>query len=120
MQTTMLWRFGVFSTATRWSPTRLDVAERGDRLGGVLQQRLLEGGIGPGLGDDARAVARADLGLVGLDDGVERGRVDVALLGQDGLQRAHAQLRLRQLRAVLVVVMMVVVVVVSAMRASGV
>ena len=23
MQTIMLWRFGVFSTATRWSPTRL-------------------------------------------------------------------------------------------------
>ena len=43
-----------------------------------------EGRIGPGLGDDARAVVRADLGLVGLDDGVERGRIDVALLGQHG------------------------------------
>ena len=40
--------------------------------------------------------------------GVERGRIDVALLGQDGLQRAHAQLRLGQLRAVLVVVIVLV------------
>ena len=86
------------------------VAHRGDRLGGVLQQRLLERRIGPGLGDDDRAVARADLGLVGLDDGVERGRIDVALLGQHGFQRAHAKLRFRQLRAVLVVMIVVVVV----------
>ena len=50
------------------------------------------------------AVARADLGLVGLDDGVERGRIDVALLGQHGLQRAHAQLRFRQLGMLVVVV----------------
>ena len=87
------------------------VAHRGDRLGGVREQRLLERRIGPGLGDDDRAVARADLGLVGLDDGVERRRVDVALLGQHGFERAHAKLRLRQLRAVLVIVVMVVIVV---------
>ena len=80
------------------------VAHRGDRLGGVRQQRLLERRIGPGLGDHDRAVPRSDLGLVGLDDGVERGRVDIALLGQHGFQRADAKLRLRQLRAVLVVV----------------
>ncbi len=42
---------------------------------------------------------------------VERGRIDVALLGQDGLQRAHAQLHLGQLRAVLVVMIVVVVIV---------
>ena len=42
---------------------------------------------------------------------VERGRIDVALFGQDGLQRAHAQLRLGQLRAVLVVMIVVVVIV---------
>jgi hypothetical protein len=32
-----------------------DMTERADGLGGVLQQRLFEGGIGPCLGDDARA-----------------------------------------------------------------
>ena len=39
---------------------------------------------------------------------VERRRIDIALLGQDGLERAHAQLHLGQLRAVLVIVVMVV------------
>src|SRR5713101_7404541 len=56
---------------------------------------------------------RADLGLIGLDDEIERSRVDVALFRQDGLERAHAQLHLRELRAVLVVMMVVVMVVVS-------
>ena len=42
--------------------------------------------------------------------------IDIALLGQDGFQRAHAQLRLGQLRAVLVVV---IVVVVSAMEGDS-
>ena len=111
MHTTMLWRCGVFSTATRWSPTRLTWPSVLDRLGGVLQQGLLEGGIGPGLGDDLRAIVRADLGLVGLDDGVERGRLDIAFFGQDRLERAHAQLGLRQFRMVVIVVVMVVVMV---------
>src|SRR5262249_47768590 len=84
------------------------VAERAHRLRGVLEQRLLQLRIGPGLGDDARAVARRHSGLLGLDDDVERGRSDVALLGEHRLQRAHAQLRLRALRAVLVVVIVVV------------
>ena len=113
MQTIMLWRFGVFSTATRWSPTRLMWPIEATALVASSSSAFLKLGIGPGLGDDDRAVARADLGLVGLDDGVERGRIDVALLGQHGFQRAHAKLRLRQLRAVLVIVVMVMIVVVS-------
>ena len=76
-------------------------------------QRLLERRIAPGLGDDLRAVVRADPGLVGLDDGIERGRIDIALLGQHGLQRAHPKLRLRELRAVLVVMVMMMIVVVA-------
>ena len=103
----------MFSTATRWSPTRLAKPSDADRLGGVGEQRLPVFGIGPGLGHRLGAVVRADAGLVGLDDGVERLRIDIALLGQDGFQRPHAQLRLGQLRAVLVVVMMLVIVVVS-------
>ncbi len=78
-----------------------------DRLAGVVQQRLLEGRIGPGLGDDLRAVARADLGLVGLDDGIERRRIDIALFGQDGLERAHPQLGLREFGMVVIVVVVV-------------
>ena len=79
-------------------------SDRADRLGGIFQQRLLERRIDPGLGDDLGAVVRTDPGLIGLDDGVERGGIDITLLGQDRLQRAHAQLRLGQFRAVRVVV----------------
>ena len=96
----------------------VEQTERGDRLAGVLEQRLLERRIAPGLGDDAGAVMRADLGLIGLDDGVERRRIDIALLGQHGFERAHAQLHFRQLGAV-VVVMVVVVSSSWAMAASG-
>ena len=64
------------------------------------EQRALESRIGPGLGDRAGAVVRADPGLVGLDDAIERGRIDIALLGQDRFQRPHPQLHLGQLRAV--------------------
>ena len=72
----------------------VEQTERSDRLAGILDQRALERRIAPGFGDDAGAGMRADLGLIGLDDGIERGRIDIALLGQHGLQRAHAQLHL--------------------------
>ena len=85
-----------------------DMTERAHGLGGVIQQGLPEGWIGPGFGDDARAIVRADLRFVGLDDGIERGRLDIALFGQDGLERAHAQFGLGQVRMVVVVVMMVI------------
>ena len=75
-----------------------------DRLGGVFQQRLFERRIGPCLGDDLRAIVRADLGLIGLDDRVERGRVDIAFFAQDRFERAHAQLHLGQFRMRLAVV----------------
>src|SRR4051794_12805969 len=83
-----------------------DMAERADRLGAILQQRLLERRIGPGLGDDAGAIVGADPGLIGLDDGIERGRLDVTFLGQDRLEGAHAQLGLGQLGMVVIVVVM--------------
>src|SRR4029434_4394061 len=57
-----------------------------DGPGAVREQRLLEGGIAPRLGDDARADMRADAGLVGLDDAVERRALDIALLDQDGFE----------------------------------
>ena len=80
------------------------VTERAHRLGAVVEQRPLERGIAPGLGNDARAGVGADLGLVGFNDEIERRRIDVALLGQDRFQRSHAQLRLGELRPVFVVV----------------
>jgi hypothetical protein len=65
--------------------------------------------IVPGLGDHTRAIVRPDLALIGLDDGVERGRINVALLGQHRLQGAHAQLGLGKFRAVLVIIVVMIV-----------
>ncbi len=110
MHTTMLWRAGVFSTATMCSPWRPAIAELRDGGRRVVEQALPVGRIGPRPGDDAGAVARPDLRLVGLDERIERGGIDVALLGEDRLQRAHAKLRLGELRAMFVLVMMVVIV----------
>jgi hypothetical protein len=43
-----------------------------------------------------------------LDQGVERDRIDIALLGQDCFKRAHTQLRFRQFGAVVLIVVVVV------------
>ena len=80
-------------------PDRADIAERIGRLAGVFEQARLEVGIGPGARHDAGAVMRADLGLARLDDLVERGGIDIALLGQDGFERPHPQLQVRQIRS---------------------
>src|SRR5919201_6514184 len=82
------------------------VPERAHRLGAVVEQRAFERWVVPCLGHHARAGMRADLSLIGLDDEIERGGVDVSLLGQDGLERAYAQLPLGELRAVLIVLVL--------------
>jgi hypothetical protein len=87
-----------------------DMAERAYRPGGVVQQGLPESRIRPSLGDDLRAIMRADLCFVGLDNGIERGRIDIAFFGQDGFQRSHAQFSLGKLRMVVIVVVVVIVV----------
>ena len=94
------------------------IVELGDRRGRVLQQPRAIGRIAPGLRDHADAVARADLLLIEIDQEIEGRRIDIAFLGQDRFQRAHAQLGLRQIGMVVIVVMMVVVVVI--MVAHGV
>ena len=55
---------------------------------------------------------RADLGLAGLDDPVERRRIDIALFGQDRFERAHPQLHVGQLGHLLSVRVLVGVIVV--------
>src|SRR5262249_45031899 len=81
------------------------VTERANGLGTVVEQCALERRITPGLGDHVRAGVRTDLGLIGVDDDIERGRIDIALLGQDGLQRAYAQLYLGEFRTILMVIL---------------
>ncbi len=94
-------------------------AEPGDGLARVFEQRLLEGRIAPGLGDDARPDMGADLGLVGFDQGVDGGGVEIAFLGQHGFERADAQLHLGELRAVVVVMIVVIVLLVVVLGHSG-
>src|SRR5437899_1022021 len=89
---------------------RAHMAQRGDGRGRILQERLLEGGVAPRLCHHCRAIARADLGLIGLDDGIECRRVDIALFGQDGFECAYPELGLRQRRALMVVLMVVIIV----------
>ena len=85
------------------------IADLGDRGRRVLEQPRAIGRIGPGLCDDARAVARPDFLFIGLDQQIERGWVDITLFGQHRFQRAHAKLGFGQLRMVMVVMMVVIV-----------
>ena len=77
---------------------RADMAEGIGRLGRVFEQPLLEFGIDPGARHDPRAVMRPDLRLAGLDDRVERGGIDIALLGQDRFKRPDAELQIGEFR----------------------
>src|SRR5262249_3469321 len=79
------------------------------RLGGIIEQRALERSITPGLGDDTRADMWSNLGLVRLDNGVQRRRIDIAFFREHGLKRPDSQLHFRELRAVLVMIMMMFV-----------
>ncbi len=65
--------------------------ELGRRLGGVLEQPRLVGGVDPGSGDESRAPHWADVPLVGRDDGVHRLLGQVSLLDQERLDRPRAQ-----------------------------
>ena len=83
---------------------RVQISQRIGRLGRVGQEPALEFGIDPGAGDDPGAVMRPDPGFERLDDLVQCRRIDIALFGQDGLERPHPHLHLGQFRAVGVVV----------------
>ena len=75
--------------------------------GGVAQQPFLVGRVAPGAGHHPGAVLRADPVLVGVDQLVERGRIDQPLLDQQRLERLNPE---RQLGRWLGVIMGVVLV----------
>ena len=85
------------------------VAEGGDRGGGIGLEPVGEGGIAPGAGDDAGAVAGADLGLIGVDDDVDGGWVDQALDDEDGFERTDAGGHRVEVVVVIVVIVVVIV-----------
>lgn len=100
----MLCRSGVVRDGHHVFALAAEVAKRADCRSGILHQPVAKRGIAPGAGDNMRAVAGADPCLVGFDQNVERGRIDIALLDQDRFERPHTRVGLRQIRTVIVVV----------------
>ena len=86
------------------------IAEFRYRRRSVREQAGAKGRVDPGPRHHAGAVSRPDLDLVGFDQEIERGRIDIAFFGQNGFQRTHPQFGLGQFRMVVVVVMVVIVV----------
>src|SRR5271166_6649830 len=62
-----------------------------DGAGRVGEQAFAIRRICPRLRNDARAVARPDASLVGIDDRVDGRRIDQPLLSEDGFQSLHAR-----------------------------
>jgi hypothetical protein len=82
------------------------VAKLRDGTGGIAQQPVAIAPVHPRARDDTSAIAGADFRLVGVDQHVERRRIDIALLGQHSLERPNAPLDLAQF-AVIGMVMIV-------------
>lgn len=91
------------------------IAKFCDGGGGILTQAREVGRIGPGPRDNARAIARPDLRFIGFDDGIQRSRIDEALLRQDRFERAHTQCHFREFGMVVIVIMVMPMPMVMAM-----
>jgi hypothetical protein len=70
-------------------------ADARQRFRGILDQRLLEGGIGPGLGHHGGADLWAKLVLILVNQRVDGRCIDDTLLEQQGLHRLNAQRGIR-------------------------
>src|SRR4051794_21232447 len=64
--------------------------------------------IDPGPRHHPGAVARADAGLVGIDQRIERGGVDVAFLSEHAFEGAHAQVHFAEFAVIMGMVVGVV------------
>jgi hypothetical protein len=71
-------------------------AEFGDSGGGVVEKPLAVFVIHPGPGHHPGTIARTDLGLIGIDEHVQRRRIHQPLFGQQRLQRLDPQYGIRQ------------------------
>src|SRR6266446_668712 len=71
-------------------PTRVAKLRNSSRR--IAQQAFTERRIDPSARDNARAIARTHFRLIGVNQYVECGRIDVALLGHHRLERADAPL----------------------------
>ena len=104
----MLCRSGVFSTATRWSPILPWCPNGAAALLASASSAWRNAGSVHARAHDTGTDMRADLGFIGLDDRVQRRRVGIALLNQDGLKGANPQFGFRELRGLVMVVLMVI------------
>jgi hypothetical protein len=68
----------------------------------IPKQPIAKGRIDPSFSDDPCTVARSYLVLIGIDYGIDRRRIDVALLFQDGPKRPNPQIYLGKLAMVAV------------------
>lgn len=91
------------------------IAKFGNRGGGICAEPREIGGIGPSAGDDACTISRSDLRLIGLDNRIERSRIDKALPGQDRFKGPHTERDLGQFGMLVVMIMMVVIMVMVVM-----
>ena len=73
-----------------------------------VEQPVPVGRIDPGFRDHLGPVPRPDLDLVGLDERIDRRRIDIAFLDQDRFECAHAQLDLGEVAVVVMIMVMVV------------
>ena len=94
MQTIMLWTAGVFATTTMLSPSAPPKPSSAIASLASASRRSRYAVVDPRPRDDLGAVLRSDVVLVELDDRVDRVGRDEALLGEQRLERAGAQLDL--------------------------
>ena len=87
MHTTTLWTVGEFGTADNHVALWAAEAQFCDGSRPVGQQPLQICRVGPCAGDHLSAVERSDIGLVVVDDFVDDGGIDDALLRQQRLER---------------------------------
>jgi hypothetical protein len=73
-------------------PAESQLRYRSRRVG---QEALFVRGVHPGASNDLRAIARSDLVLVGLDEHVQRCRVNQSLLDEQRLERGDSKRYIR-------------------------
>jgi hypothetical protein len=88
------------------------IAELCDGARGIAQQAIPIVSVHPRARDDASAVARADFRLICVDQQVECGGIDIALLGQQSLERPNAALGLGEVAVLGVIVSVAAIVIV--------
>ena len=86
------------------------VAELCDRGARVLEEPRFVRGIDPRASHDPGAVARSHFSLVRVDQRVEGRRIHEPLLDEEGLERPHSEVGLRERRAWRARVVVIVVV----------